>query len=81
MGRCCLDGYGAQGVVWSNPDTRKVTSRQEWAEYLEGGSIPTKIGPGRVGIGLRWPFPTYPKSRVGLEWPIPTYTISEASRD
>ena len=27
MGRCCLDGYGAQGVVWSDPDTRKATAR------------------------------------------------------
>ena len=27
VGRCCLDGYGAQGVVWSNPDTRKATAR------------------------------------------------------
>ena len=27
VGHCCLDGYGAQGVVWSNPDTRKATAR------------------------------------------------------
>ena len=27
MGRCCLDGYGAQGVVWSNPDTRRAKAR------------------------------------------------------
>ena len=27
VGRCCLDGYGAQGVVWSNPDTGKATAR------------------------------------------------------
>ena len=27
MGPRCLDGYGAQGVVWSDPDTRKATAR------------------------------------------------------
>ena len=24
MGRCCLYGYGAQGEIWSNPDTWKA---------------------------------------------------------
>ena len=27
VGWCCLDGYGVQGVVWSNSDNRKVTAR------------------------------------------------------
>ena len=27
MGRCCLDGYGAQGVVCSNLDTGKANAR------------------------------------------------------
>ena len=26
MGHCCLDGYGGQGVVWGDPDTRKATA-------------------------------------------------------
>ena len=46
----------------------------QWARYLEGDEIPTKIGLGQVGIRWRWPKPPPPPHPHphGMGWDRPS---------
>ena len=48
--------------------------RQVWARYLEGDSIPTKIGSGQVEIEMA--VPIYPKFRDGSGRPFQLFEFS-----
>ena len=61
VGCCCLDGYGVQGVVWSNSDNRKVTARYLYMHpttqllFQGAGSQKCCSPPWCAGLWVRFP--------------------------